>query len=82
MHADDVVGLRLSRQQLRPPRAHILRPTWHFVPRDDLRWLLMLSAPRLHRGNAGRYRQAGIDADWPPRSNAGAGPGVKLKGHF
>ncbi|MBP1137005.1 hypothetical protein JOE31_003237 [Arthrobacter sp. PvP023] len=50
--------------------------------RDDLRWLLMLSAPRLHRGNAGMYRQAGIDADWPPRSNAGAGPGVKLKGHF
>ena len=29
-------------------RTHILRPTWHFVHRDDLRWLLALSAPRLH----------------------------------
>lgn len=43
-------------------RTHILRPTWHFVHRDDLRWLMALSAPRLHQGNAGMYRQAGIDA--------------------
>ncbi|MCU1515795.1 MAG: hypothetical protein JWQ75_516 [Pseudarthrobacter sp.] len=44
-------------------RTHILRPTWHFVHRDDLRWLLTLSAPRLHQGNAGMYRRTGIDAD-------------------
>lgn len=117
MHADDVVRLRLSRQQLRPPRAvsaeaalknllavqsqefayarwslaqrtagasaadveqavadgrilrtHILRPTWHFVHRDDLRWLLMLCAPRLHQGNGGMYRQTGIDATAASRS--------------
>jgi hypothetical protein len=43
-------------------RTHILRPTWHFVHRDDLRWLLALSAPRLHQGNAGMYRSTGIDA--------------------
>lgn len=43
-------------------RTHILRPTWHFVHRDDLRWLMALSAPRLHQGNAGMYRQAGIGA--------------------
>jgi hypothetical protein len=43
-------------------RTHILRPTWHFVHRDDLRWLLALSAPRLHQGNAGMYRRTGIDA--------------------
>ncbi|WP_327019629.1 winged helix DNA-binding domain-containing protein [Arthrobacter sp. Soil762] len=43
-------------------RTHILRPTWHFVHREDLRWLTALSAPRLHQGNAGMYRQAGIDA--------------------
>lgn len=117
MDADDVVWLRLSRQQLRPPhadspeaalrsllavqsqefayarwtlaqrtagataadveqavadgrilRTHILRPTWHFVHRDDLRWLLMLSAPRLHQGNGGMYRQTGIDAAAAARS--------------
>jgi hypothetical protein len=43
-------------------RTHILRPTWHFVHRDDLRWLMTLSAPRLHQGNAGMYRRTGIDA--------------------
>lgn len=117
MDADDVVRLRLNRQQLRPPRAvsaeaalknllavqsqeftyarwslaqrtpgasatdveqavadgrilrtHILRPTWHFVHRDDLRWLLTLSAPRLHQGNGAIYRQTGIDADAASRS--------------
>lgn len=43
-------------------RTHILRPTWHFVHRDDLRWLMTLSALRLHQGNAGMYRRTGIDA--------------------
>ncbi|MFV0418936.1 MAG: winged helix DNA-binding domain-containing protein [Dysgonomonas sp.] len=28
-------------------RTHILRPTWHFVSRDDIHWMLQLSAPRL-----------------------------------
>ena len=28
-------------------RTHILRPTWHFVSRDDIYWMLQLSAPRL-----------------------------------
>jgi hypothetical protein len=49
-------------------RTHILRPTWHFVHRDDLRWLLALSAPRLHQGNAGMYRRTGIDAAAAVRS--------------
>jgi hypothetical protein len=49
-------------------RTHILRPTWHFVHRDDLRWLLALSAPRLHQGNAGMYRQTGIDDATAARS--------------
>ena len=117
MDADDVVRLRLCRQQLREPfaatvdhalknllavqsqefpyarwtlaqrtagataaaveravsegrilRTHILRPTWHFVHRDDLRWLLAISAPRLHQGNAGMYRRSGIDAANAARS--------------
>jgi hypothetical protein len=43
-------------------RTHVLRPTWHFVARDDIRWLLALSGPRVRQGNAGRYRQLGLDA--------------------
>ena len=43
-------------------RTHVLRPTWHFIARDDVRWLLALSGPRVQQGNAGRYRQLGLDA--------------------
>jgi hypothetical protein len=43
-------------------RTHVLRPTWHFVTPADIRWMLALSAPRLHAVNAYYYRQAGLDA--------------------
>jgi len=43
-------------------RTHVLRPTWHFVAPEDIRWLLALSAPRIHAANADYYRQAGLDA--------------------
>lgn len=50
-------------------RTHILRPTWHFVHRDDLRWLSALSAPRLHQLNALTYRRTGIDAATAKRTS-------------
>src|SRR5258706_14279511 len=28
-------------------RTHLLRPTWHFVTPEDIRWLLQLTAPRV-----------------------------------
>jgi hypothetical protein len=42
-------------------RTHVLRPTWHFVARDDLRWLLALTGPRILSGMPGRHRQLGLD---------------------
>src|SRR3712207_4237247 len=33
-------------------RTHVLRPTWHFVTPADIRWLLDLTAPRVHAANA------------------------------
>jgi hypothetical protein len=42
-------------------RTHVLRPTWHFVAPEDIRWLLALSAPRIHAGSAHYYRQSGLD---------------------
>jgi hypothetical protein len=30
-------------------RTHVMRPTWHFVAAIDIRWLLELTAPRVHR---------------------------------
>lgn len=38
-------------------RTHVMRPTWHFVLPEDIRWLLELTGPRLRRGLAGRHRQ-------------------------
>jgi hypothetical protein len=29
-------------------RTHVLRPTWHFVPPEDIRWMLALTAPRVN----------------------------------
>lgn len=28
-------------------RTHVLRPTWHFVAREDIRWMLQLTGPRV-----------------------------------
>ncbi len=44
-------------------RTHLLRPTWHFVARDDLRWLLRLSRPRVHALNRYWYAKVGLDAE-------------------
>ena len=41
-------------------RTHMLRPTWHFCAPEDIRWLLMLTAPRVHAINAGQYRRHGL----------------------
>jgi hypothetical protein len=42
-------------------RTHLLRPTWHFVSSTDIRWLLALTAPRVHAVNARMYRTLGLD---------------------
>jgi hypothetical protein len=39
-----------------------MRPTWHFVAREDIRWLQALTGARVQAGNAGRYRRLEIDA--------------------
>ncbi|HEX2993998.1 MAG TPA: winged helix DNA-binding domain-containing protein [Anaerolineales bacterium] len=42
-------------------RTHVMRPTWHFVAPKDIRWLLMLTASRVHAGSAFMYRQLELD---------------------
>ncbi|MET1088786.1 MAG: winged helix DNA-binding domain-containing protein [Arthrobacter sp.] len=63
-------------------RTHILRPTWHFVHREDLRWLRVLSGPRLERLNAATYRQTGIDAVAAARSAEVLGSAVEGGNHL
>lgn len=42
-------------------RTHVLRPTWHFVAREDVRWMLALTGPRIQAGSARRYQELGLD---------------------
>ena len=51
-------------------RTHVMRPTWHFVAPADIRWLLALTAPRVHAANAFMYRKLELDAAVFKRSDA------------
>ena len=42
-------------------RTHLMRPTWHFVAPEDIRWMLMLTAPRGPCANVFMYRQLELD---------------------
>jgi hypothetical protein len=42
-------------------RTHVLRPTWHFVLREDIRWMLKVTAPRVNALNAYYHRQLELD---------------------
>jgi Winged helix DNA-binding domain len=42
-------------------RTHVLRPTWHFVAAEDIRWILEVTAPRIQQLNQTIYRQEGLD---------------------
>ncbi len=43
-------------------RTHVLRPTWHFVLPEDIRWLLAATSPRVLARNAPMARKLGLDA--------------------
>lgn len=42
-------------------RTHAMRPTWHFVAPEDIRWLQALTGPRVHQQSGSVYRQNGLD---------------------
>jgi len=42
-------------------RTHVLRPTWHFVAPADIRWMLALTAPRVHAAIAFQTRWLDFD---------------------
>jgi hypothetical protein len=46
-----------------------MRPTWHFVSPADIRWLLALTAPRVHAASGYWYRKLEFDEAFFRRSN-------------
>jgi len=51
-------------------RTHVLRPTWHFVAAEDLRWMLALTGPRISRALASYNRVLEITPAVIRRSHA------------
>lgn len=41
-------------------RTHVLRPTWHFVAAEDLRWIQSLTSAKVLSSMAGRHRGLGL----------------------
>lgn len=50
-------------------RTHVMRPTWHFVAPEDIRWLLQLTAARVNQKCGPNYRKFELDAAIFKRSN-------------
>ncbi|MGI8645675.1 MAG: DNA glycosylase AlkZ-like family protein [Nocardioides sp.] len=57
--ADDEVRAAIDSGRI--VRTHVLRPTWHYVLAEDLRWLEELTSPKVRSGMAARHRQLGLD---------------------
>jgi hypothetical protein len=51
-------------------RTHVLRPTWHFVAPEDIRWMLALTGPRVSAAMGSYNRKLELDAAVFRRSNA------------
>jgi len=58
---DDLVESAISEGRIL--RTHVLRPTWHLVSPEDIRWMLDLSAQYVLRQNSSIDRFLGIDED-------------------
>jgi hypothetical protein len=57
----DAAAVRAEFDAGRFLRTHVLRPTWHLVAAEDLRWILAVTAPRVQQLNWTQYRRLGLD---------------------
>ena len=63
-------------------RTHIMRPTWHFVTPADIRWMLELTAPRVHAANAFMYRKLELEDPIFKRSNSALAKALRGRKHL
>ncbi|HJI18698.1 MAG: winged helix DNA-binding domain-containing protein [Alistipes sp.] len=63
MARPDAPAVRCALEQGRIVRMHLLRPTWHLVAREDVRWMLRLCAPRIRAANDSYARGQGLALD-------------------
>ena len=63
-------------------RTHLLRPTWHFVAPDDIRWLLQLTGPRVNQSCGSTFRKYELDAAVFKRSHRALTNALKGEKHL
>ncbi len=51
-------------------RTHAMRPTWHFILPEDIRWILKLTSPRVKSGMASSEKKLGLDETIFKKSNS------------
>ncbi len=51
-------------------RTHVMRPTWHLVVAEDIRWMLKLSAKRIRSAISGYSLQRGVTEEVHLKSNS------------
>jgi hypothetical protein len=63
-------------------RTHVMRPTWHFVTPEDIRWMLDLTAPRVRIAMAHVDRQLGLDKSILKKSNTALSKALQGNRHL
>src|SRR5262245_302167 len=63
-------------------RTHVLRPTWHLVLPEDIRWMLALSAPRIRAAMAFYDRRLGLTDAVCARSAAALAAALRGGNHL
>lgn len=63
-------------------RTHVLRPTWHFVAAEDIRWMLELTGPRILARMAPYNRTLELDAKIFTRGTAVIERTLADRGHL
>jgi len=63
-------------------RTHVLRPTWHFVAPEDIRWMLALTAPRVNAFMAYYNRKLELTPAVFRRSNAAIAKALQGGAHL
>jgi len=63
-------------------RTHVLRPTWHFVAREDIGWMLALTADRVRARLRPYDRNQGVDTELIRTSSRAIEAAIRRSGHL
>ncbi len=66
--SDDLIEKAFNESKIL--RTHAMRPTWHFILPEDIRWILKLTSPRVKSGMASSEKKLGLDESIFKKSNS------------